>query len=514
MCYWLLVRSLPPWCVLAASLLAATAAAAGAEPRYASGHVLIRFDKESTRAVLARIPAQAAQSHLTAQLGLPGGGRLRESALSQWLRQRRAVDPAKTIGATLDLDHFFYLELPAGLTVEECLERLRRHPLLEYAEADGMGSGGEVTPNDPSFALQWHHQNAARPGADIHSAAAWNITTGSTNVTVAVLDTGLNQGLQEFVGRLVPGFDFANDDSDPSDDHGHGTAVAGTLCANANNAALVAGVDWQCRLMPIKVLNKDDYGLYSWWAQGIDFAVSNGAKVINLSAGGSGTSATLLRAITNAIAAGCIFVTITHNDGTNTIRFPGNVPQAITVGATDRSDRRAGFSNYGPELDLVAPGLDIYTVSRSGNVEPWWGTSFSAPLVSGVCSLLASIRPNLTQEEALALLTQGADDQVGDADDTAGFDIHYGWGRLNAFRSLQLAGLKVDSIREEQGLVRIQFLASSNTTYSVLVREPMANGVWHKLVDVPPESTNRLVSVVGPVSAGTQRAYRLVTPSP
>jgi subtilisin family serine protease len=265
---------------------------------------------------------------------------------------------------------------------------------------------------------------------------------------VAVLDSGCQTNLAEFSGRVVPGYNFVSNNADASDDHGHGTAVAATLCANANNATGIAGVDWRCRLMPLKVLDQFNNGYYSWWAQAIDYAVSNGCKVINLSAGGSSSDFTLTRAITNAIAHGVIFVTITHNDGAGAIRFPGSLPESITVGATDEMDRRAGFSNYGPQIDLVAPGTNIATISLTGALQKWWGTSFAAPQVAGVCALLAAVRPSLDQDQARALLCAGADDQVGDVMDTPGFDKYYGWGRLNAFNSLLLAQTRIDDIRQ------------------------------------------------------------------
>ena len=327
------------------------------------------------------------------------------------------------------------------MSVTECLVRLKDHPLVDYVEPDGIGEGG-VLPNDPDFPLQWHHRNTGSPPgsvrSDIHSPEAWAISRGSTNVTVAVLDTGLNMTLAEFTNRIVAGYDFANSDSDPSDDHGHGTAVAGTLCANANNTTLVAGVDWACRVMPVKVLNSSNWGLYSWWADGIDWAVSNGCKVINLSAGGSTGSATVSNAIMNAISRGVIFVTITHNDGNGNIRFPGRMQRCITVGATDSDDTRSSFSNYGSAIDLVAPGRDIHTVSSSGTLQARWGTSFSAPQVAGAAALLAALDPNISHEQARTLLCAGADDEVGDTQDAEGFDHYYGWGRLNVFNTLVL----------------------------------------------------------------------------
>jgi subtilisin family serine protease len=361
--------------------------------------------------------------------------------VSRVLREERAK--GASTGSSPDLSRFLYLHLAPGMSAPEAVQRTSGHPWVEYAELDGTGTGGLV-PNDPLFGQQWHHNNSVRPGSDIHTPLAWNITQGSSDVLVAVLDTGLTDSLPEFSGRVVPGYNFAYSNNNTADDYGHGTAVAGILCANANNGVLGAGVDWQCRVMPIKVLDQNNYGYYSWWAQGIDYAVSHGVRVLNLSAGGSSSDLTLTLSISNAIASGAIFVTITHNDGAGVIRFPGNLPMCITVGATDQSDRRAGFSNYGPEIDLVAPGTNMVTVGRSGFSETWWGTSFAAPQVAGVCSMLAALRPDLNQDQARALVCAGAEDGVGDANDTPGFDIYYGWGRLNAYNSLLLAQTRID----------------------------------------------------------------------
>jgi subtilisin family serine protease len=302
-----------------------------------------------------------------------------------------------------------------------------------------------------------------KASASIETPLAWDITQGSSNVLVAVLDSGLSPSA-EFAGRVVPGYNFAYGTADTTDDHGHGTAVAGTVAATGNNATVVAGVDWHCRLMPVKVLNSANNGLYSWWAQGIDFAVNKGAKVINLSAGGSGSSTLLTSAITNAIAHGTIFVTITHNDGTGVIRYPGNLTNCITVGATDEHDRRTGFSNYGPEIDLCAPGTNIYTVSQAGTLTYWWGTSFSAPLVTGTCALLAALRPEISHDEARLLLCAGAEDGVGDATDTTGFDNYYGWGRLNAYNSLLLAQTRVDRVSWSNHVVRLSWPSPANAS--------------------------------------------------
>lgn len=426
----------------------------------APDHILVKF-KPAAVAGMKSASVGESLDELLAALALPAGASLSEPVLNQLERDRRKL-VAEPAPSTVNLDRFLYLRVPPTLTAAKCVARVSRHPWVEYAELDGIGQGG-VIPNDPNFSSQWHHRNLAKPSASIQTPPAWDITQGSTNVIIAVLDTGLTSST-EFAGRTVPGYNFAYTNANPADDHGHGTAVAGTAAANAQNSALVAGVDWRCRIMPLKVLDANNSGFYSWWAQAIDFAVSNGAKVINLSAGGASSSTTVTRAITNAIAQGVIFVTITHNNGVGVITYPGNLTNCITVGATDAQDRRAGFSNFGPQIDLSAPGTNIYTVSRTGTLNIWWGTSFSAPQVAGVCSLLAALRPGISHADARLLLCAGAEDAVGDVTDTPGFDQYYGWGRLNAFNSLLLAQTRVDRTEWSNGVVRLSWPSPANAS--------------------------------------------------
>ena len=415
---------------------------------FAPDHILVKFRNDIGKTVTA-ITTTNVLSLLVAQLNLPAGVELSEPAISQIIRSHQSIASraagVATVNSTVDLDHFLYLHLPPGLTPEQCVLLLQNNPLVEYAELDGIGTAGQI-PNDPIFGIQWHHANSVKPSACIQTPAAWDITTGSTNVLVAVLDTGLNSALAEFTNRVVPGYNFVSNNANTADDNDHGTSVAGTLAANANNGIVGAGVDWKCRILPVKVLDANGNGYYSWWAQGVDYAVSQGAKVINLSAGGSTSDATLTHSITNAIAHGVVFVTITHNDGAGIIRFPGNLTNCITVGATDQQDRRCGFSNFGPQIDLVAPGTNINTVGIDGTWWYWWGTSFAAPQVAGVCSLMVSIRPDLTPDQIRNILCLGAEDLVGDATDTSGFDNYYGWGRLNAYNALLLAKTRIDQV--------------------------------------------------------------------
>lgn len=456
--------------------------------RHALKHVIVKF-KDTALA-----PAIEGRDHevarLNRKLALPRGATLRESA---WGKNKR-------VGAD-----FMYLDLPPGLSVENCLAQLKKIPDLEYAEADGIGHGGGLLiPTDLDFSFQWHHQNLTKPTASSHTAEAWTITTGTNSTIVAVLDTGVNASVAEFSGRVVPGYNFVSNTADSTDDHGHGSAVSAVVCANANNVLGGVGVNWNCRLMPVKVLNDVNYGLYSWWAQGINYAVANGAKVINLSAGGTGSNTALTTAINNAIAAGVIFVTITQNDGTGVITYPGNLANPITVGATDQQDRRSTFSNYGSAIDLVAPGSGIYTIGRHGTLEYWNGTSFAAPQVAGVASLLCGLNPKLKQADVRALLCSGADDQVGDATDTAGFDIFHGAGRLNAYNSLLLAQTRIDQVTTTDGNISISWPtpdnASTKKPYEIQYRAPDQT-VWTRV------ATTNAISFEGARASWT-------TPSP
>lgn len=349
---------------------------------------------------------------------------------------------------------FHVVELPGGVSPEVVRRWLAAEPAVEFVESDGVGWGGGLVPDDPGFPSQWHLATVGAP-------EAWEITRGSPGVTVAILDTGLNTGLPDFAGRLVPGYDFANDDADPSDDHGHGSAVASVAVGTGNNGTDTAGIDWNCRIMPLKVLDETNYGFYSWWALAVRWATDNGADVINLSAGGSGGSSALTQAIDYAIGRGVVFVTISQNDGSATVSFPGNLRQCITVGATRHDEIVSDFSNHGPAVDLVAPGgigssggsyaTNIVTTNRAGETRWWWGTSFAAPQVAGAAALLKALDPGLRQSDVETILCAGADDQVGDERDVAGFDPYHGYGRLNLPAAIALVQAEPELVRIEAG---------------------------------------------------------------
>ena len=314
--------------------------------------------------------------------------------------------------------------------VEAVLAQLRRDPRIEFAERDYLAEAA-FTPNDPHLlnGNAWHH-------AKIQAPAAWDTTTGSSNVIVAVLDSGVNAAHPDLAARLVPGYDFVWGDADPADDFGHGTAVAGVVAAAGNNGIGVAGVAFNARVMPVKVMNSSGFAAYSAIAQGIHFAVDRGARVINISIAGTSASAALQDAINYASSSNVIVVAAAGNNGNSISLYPAACSNVVAVSATTANDTLANFSNFGSHLTLSAPGQGIWTTTRdlTTSYAAWNGTSFASPVVAGVAALMMSAKPSLSGAQVISILTQTADD-LG----AAGFDATFGHGRVNAARAVSAA---------------------------------------------------------------------------
>lgn len=390
--------------------------------------------------------------------------------------------------------------------INQVVELYQKTGLFEYVEPNYIATGsGELNtvPNDNFYSRQWALKNdgtfnnaPAISGADIEMELAWDIETGDPNMIIAVIDTGLKLNHPEFAGRiwnntnevmdgsdtdgngfvddLVAGWDFINNDNNPTDDHGHGTNVAGIAVATGNNNIGYAGVNWNSKIMICKALDNNNSGSYAAIAGSIYYAVDNGAKIISMSIGGSGVSTTLSNAIDYCYNNGVILVACMMNFNNNTNYYPAAYANTIAVGATDPDDTRsnpffwdsASGSNFGNHIDLVAPGNYMYGLSHTSdtNYEYYWGgTSQATPLVSGVVSLLLAKKPNLTFEEIRTILRDSSEDQVGETtEDTPGFDIYYGYGRLNAYNALTHNLLGVTSVE--------------NTTSASVFPNPIING--------------------------------------
>ena len=273
------------------------------------------------------------------------------------------------------------LRVPVGRELM-VVKRLAESGLVDYAEVDGLALANDVTPNDTYWAKQWGLSK-------IHAPHAWGTTTGSSSITVAVADTGLTPGLPEFSGRTVTGYNAFTGTTNTTDDNGHGTYATGIIAAAGNNGAGVAGMCWSCRVLPVKVLDSSAQGDYATIARGVTWAADHGANVINLSLGGTTSSATLDSAVSYAVNKGIVVVVAAGNNGCTCQTWPAASPGALSVAATDATDMLYSYSNRGSWVDVAAPGSN-YTTGADGNFYSFGGTSSATPVVSGLAALALS----------------------------------------------------------------------------------------------------------------------------
>ncbi|MBC7363578.1 MAG: peptidase S8 [Candidatus Aminicenantes bacterium] len=345
-------------------------------------------------------------------------------------------------------------------TVEETLFALQKNPDVIYAEPVYKLWLCE-TPNDPLFRHQYALYNPGGvlqiPGspsgtsrADIKATSAWDYAKGSENLLVAVLDTGVDYNHPDLKNKVVShGKDFVNSDDDAYDDHWHGTHVSGIVAAETNNAEGIAGVAWYCKILPGKIISAAGEGDYDWLIEALIWAADfeqNGKKVgvINMSIGGDQPSLALEEALEYCFNKGIVLVASTGNDG-GPVLYPAAYDQyCLAVGASDYNDLIADFSNYGPEVDVVAPGVWILSTFPMALTEPGYlpyayasGTSMSAPHVAGLVALIKSKKPWLSPAEIMKIIKYTADDVA-----TSGRDDYAGYGRINSERALKPYRLK------------------------------------------------------------------------
>ena len=351
----------------------------------------------------------------------------------------------------------YKIQIQNNLTVEETLYALRRNPDVEYAEPNYIAYATE-TPNDPLFDLQYalYNPGSGPPGspqeetADIKATSAWEETRGDENIIIAVIDSGVDLDHPDLDDKIYSsGYDFINLDSDATDDHGHGTHVAGIAAAETHNNEGIAGVAWNCTILPVKVLNDLGEGGYSEMIDGIIWAADNGADVINLSLGGSFPSTSLENALEYAYDMDIVIVAAAGNDGGAVLYPAAYDAYCLAVAATNDSDERVDFSNsaglwesnIGPEIDVAAPGLEIVST-----VPTWYfgpgsfpygigsGTSQASPHVAGLAALIKSIKPNLTAAQIMNVIRYSADDV--NFVNNLGKDNYIGYGRINMDKAL------------------------------------------------------------------------------
>ncbi|MFN8410852.1 MAG: S8 family peptidase [Anaerolineales bacterium] len=274
-----------------------------------------------------------------------------------------------------------------GVSVSNAVATLSACEDVRYVEPNYLAFSADRIPNDSAWPSQYGLVN-------IHAPQGWAYTTGSSNITIAIVDTGVDLSHPDLANKIVGGYDFVNNDSIAQDDNGHGTHVAGIAAAVSNNGTGVAGVSWGARIMPVKVLTAAGGGTFGNIAAGIIWAADHGANVINLSLGGIPTSIVLQNAVNYADSKGVLIIAAVGNAGGNLIFYPAAYSNVIAVGSTDTINNHAVFSNYGSQIDLVAPGVAIYSTSNGGTYSIRDGTSMSTAFVSGFAALLLGIPGN------------------------------------------------------------------------------------------------------------------------
>lgn len=295
---------------------------------------------------------------------------------------------------------------------------------VEFAELDRIVRPAEITPNDPWFANWEGHLKR------IQAPAAWSTTTGSSNVVIAILDTGIDASHEDLISKIVPGWNTYNNNSDVTDVAGHGTAVAGTAAAATNNGKGVASVCWGCSLMPVRVSDASGNATYSAIASGLTWAADHGARVANISYIVSDSSVVTSAAQYFQSKGG---VVASSAGNYSTFSNSSDNPYILTVSATDQSDAIYYYSNTGKNIDLAAPG-DSFSTQMGGGYVSTGGTSYSSPIVAGVAALVMSANPSLSGAQVQNILKESADD-LG----APGWDSTYGSGRVNAARAVTMA---------------------------------------------------------------------------
>ncbi len=321
-----------------------------------------------------------------------------------------------------------YLLTSSPDTERETYARLLADPRIAYVEPNHR-IAGNLAPNDPDYRFEnWTKSVNLEP--------AWDITTGSPDVIIAIVDSGVDANHPDLRGRVLPGYSPLDGTNDTTDlwNIRHGTRIALLAAGRGNDGVGSAGVAWNARILPVRVLGENGRGDTQRAAEGIRWAADHGATIINYSSGSPGFSYVLARQIASARTKN-ITVVGTAGDTPNRLDYPAAAPDVIVVGSTDKNDAPADFSSAAGRVDLAAPGvgLALFFPDQPGGDTPPSGTSFSAPIVTGIIALMQSVRPGLRQEDALDILKRTARD-VG----TPGPDAQTGAGIVDAGKALQL----------------------------------------------------------------------------
>ncbi len=341
---------------------------------------------------------------------------LPEHALTRLLKEHQGQ--ARRMGQS----NLFIVDVPQG-NEQGVVDKLKHHPHLKFAELDPYLEGAWV-PNDPYYGSAWHLPKIGAP-------AAWDNAQGN-GVTIAILDTGVESTHPDLASRIVPGWNFYDNNSNTADVQGHGTAVAGAAGASTNNTAGVSAISGQTKIMPVRVASPNVTVTGSAIAQGLTYAADHGARVANVSYANVPASTTVQSAAQYMKNKNGLVVVAAGNNGIDEGFAPTST--MIPVSATDANDLKTPWSSYGNYVMVAAPGIDIWTTFRNASYGTAWGTSLASPVTAGVIALMMSANPTLSSTQIEQLLFSTAVD-LG----AAGKDSYYGYGRVNAAAAVQAA---------------------------------------------------------------------------
>ena len=435
-------------------------------------------------------------------------------------------------------------DISASADLNSAIKSAESDPNVLYAEPNYL-QRIISTPNDPQFDTLWGLHNTGQTGgttdADIDAVEAWDIGTGSNDVVVGVIDTGIDSTHEDLQANIwhnpgeipgngidddgngfiddVYGWDFVNNDNDPFDDNGHGTHVAGTIGAKGNNGIGVVGVNWNVSLMALKFLNSGGAGSTSDAISAVLYATMMGAHLTSNSWGGGGFSLSLEAAITAADAAGILFIAAAGNGGSDNDISPSypssyTVPNIISVAATDHNDLKASFSNWGlTSVDLGGPGVNIHSTFPGNTYGTISGTSMATPHVSGVAALIWSLNSGLTHNQVRDHIFASVDPISA----LTGMTVT--GGRLNAYEALLLVA-DPDSIPPSQindlstGLVKsnsvfLQWTATGDDTTSGMASNYDIRYSTSPIDSLNFESTPQFANPPDPNSAGTAESAEI-----
>ena len=442
---------------------------------------------------------------LAAVTAIPGGANAARSAFAAAPAGRLVVTWRTEAPATLALDgvaevhrskankHRSVVVARAG-RADDVATRLRSDSRVESVVPDAVGNVADWPADAPPDDALYVTSQKDLPLIGI--PAAWPLSTGASSVVVALLDTGY-YGAHEDLAAVptVAPYNSRTGTTNVTDVYGHGTHVAGTIAAQANNSVGVAGIAPGITIMPVKVMDNNGQGYWSDFLEGVDWARTHGASIVNLSLGGtlsSSQAAAFQPTFDAAWQAGVLVVAAAGNNNRNEPFYPASFAHVVSVSATTNDDAKASFSNYGPAVDLAAPGVSIASTYPDGGYKLMSGTSMATPHVVGVAALIRSYHPSYTAAEVETAMEVNAVD-LG----TPGRDDAFGYGRIQA--DAALAWVAPDSVRP---IASLSSPANGSTGVSEYV---------HPTVRFSEDVTGADVGTIALATAGGRRVSATVT---